>query len=274
VVAVSDNYFAALHIPVLEGRAIADTDRPGSRGVVVISESVARHYWPNRDVIGQRIRLNSESGWLTIVGVTRNVIDDWFRNVPSSIAYISYAQFPAASARFLIRSNGNPILEAPAARHVIHRIDRELPVYDVKTMEQALSEERGGVKAAAQNMSTFAVIALLLAVTGIYGVISYFVAARTHDIGVRMALGARRADVLRMTMAQSGRLIAIGVAIGIPVSILLARTMSSVLFNVVNVDPRTFAGVTGVLVMASLAASYVPARRAMGIDPMSALREE
>jgi putative ABC transport system permease protein len=141
-------------------------------------------------------------------------------------------------------------------------------------MEQTMSEERSGVHAAANTMSSFAVIALLLAVTGIYAVISYFVAARTHDIGVHMALGASRADVLKMTMSQSVRFIAAGLAFGVPLALLLSRLMSHVLFNVVVLDSSTFAIFAAVLAASGLLASYLPSRRATRIDPMAALRNE
>ncbi|MBV8807316.1 MAG: ABC transporter permease [Acidobacteriaceae bacterium] len=274
VIAVSARYFAAMRIPVLEGRSISDTDRRGSPPVAVISGNVARHYWPKADPIGQKIRLDAQSGWLTVVGVAGNVVEDWFTNQPAPVAYISYAQFPAPQTMFLLRTSGDPMQAASPARFAIRRVDKDLPVYEVKTMEQSMSEERGGVRAAAQSMTTYAVIALLLAASGIYAMISYFVAARTHDIGVHMALGANRNDVLRMTMGQSLRLTVTGLAFGIPLSMLLAHVMASALYNVVNIDGTTFAIYTGVLFLSALLASYLPSLRATHIDPMTALREE
>ena len=274
VMAISARYFDAMRIPVIEGRAISDADRPGSRPVVVISENVARHYWPNSSPIGHKIRFDTQSDWLTIIGVTGNVIEDWFMNQPAPLAYISYSQFPASQTTFLLRTDRDPMQAAKPARLKIRGIDKELPVYEVKTMEQSTYDERGGVRAAAQTMSTYAVIALLLAVSGIYAMVSYVVAARTHDIGVRMALGASRSDVLRMTMGQSLRLTATGLAVGIPLALLLAHAMASALFNVVNIDAATFAAFAGVLFVSALLASYLPSRRATRIDPMTALREE
>ncbi len=274
VIAVSAHYFEAMRIPVLEGRSITETDRRGARPVAVISENVARYYWPKSDPIGHKIRLDAQSEWLTIVGVTGNVIEDWFTNQPAPAAYISYSQFPASQAMFLLRTAGDPMQAASPARFAIRRVDKELPVYELKTMEQSMSEQRGGVRAAAQTMTTYAVIALLLAVSGIYAMISYFVAARTHDIGVHMALGANRNDVLRMTMGQSLRLTMTGLAFGIPLAMLLAHVMSSALYNVVNIDTATFGIYAGVLFLSALVASYLPSRRATHIDPIAALRED
>jgi putative ABC transport system permease protein len=272
--AISGHYLEALRIPVIEGRSISDADRPQSMKTVVISENLARHYWPHSSAIGHRIQLNATSGWLTVVGVTANITEDWFLNQPSALAYVSYAQFPSAQATFFVRTTGDPLQAVPAALRDIRSVDKNVAAYDVKTMEQATYEERNGIHAAARMMTTYAVIALLLAITGIYAVISYFVAARTHDIGVHMALGASRAQVLRMTMNQSFRFLAAGLAIGIPLAVLSARLMSRALFNVVQVDASTFAIFAAVLAASGLLASYLPSRRATLIDPMAALRNE
>jgi putative ABC transport system permease protein len=274
ITAVSSRYFEALRIPILEGRAIADRDRPGAQRVVVVSRSLAQHYWPGASAIGRRIRFDKQSDWLAVVGVSSNVIEDWFREMPAVSAYVSYAQFPSPAATILARTSGDPMLAAPGARAAVRGIDRDLPVYDVKPMVEVEYEARGGVRAAALSMTTYAAIALLLAVTGIYAVVSYSVASRTHDIGVHMALGANRADVLRMIMRQAGFLTGIGLLIGLPLAIALARVMSSALYNTVNLEPSTFVVFAGILIGAALAASYLPARRATRIEPITALRNE
>ena len=271
---VSGLYFQTMRIPMLRGRAITERDRASAPRVVVISENVARHYWPQSDPIGHRIRLDGDSGWLTIVGVAGDIVEDWFNGRPTPAAYVSYAQFPDAHAMFALRTSRDPILAAKAARRTIAAIDKNLPVYEVKTMEQAQYEQRGGVRSAAISMAEYASIALLLAITGIYAVISYFVAARTHDIGVHMALGASRGEVLRMTLGQSVRLIATGLAIGIPLAFALARLMSAALYGAVNLDATVFVFFGVVLAGSGLLASYVPAYRATRIDPMVALRNE
>lgn len=272
--AVSGHYLESMRIPIIEGRSISDADRSGSPPVVVLSENLARHYFPHSSPIGHRIQLNAGSGWLTVVGVSANVIEDWFENQPASLAYISYAQFPSSQARLYLRTTGDPMQSAAAAARDVRRVGKEVPVFDVKSMERAMYEERGGVHAAATSMTSYAVIALLLAVTGIYAVVSYFVAARTHDIGVHMALGASRVQVLGMTMKQSLRFIGFGLVFGVPLAVLLSRLMSSALFNVVQIDAWTFIMFAAVLVASGLLASYLPSRRATRIDPMVALRNE
>jgi putative ABC transport system permease protein len=276
IFSVSSGYWQAMRIPVVEGRAITDQDRSNTPGVVVISKSLAHHYWPNSSSLGHRIKTDDaiRSPWLTVVGVSGDVIEDWFGGDPTLRAYVPYAQHPASGAEFDVRTSGDPAQSALSVRKVFRGIDKDLTLYDMKTMQQANFEERSGVYAAAHSMATYAIIALLLAATGIYAVIAYFVAARTHDIGIRMALGATRADVLKMTMGQTARLIAIALAIGLPLSILLGRGMSSILDGVVTLHPVTFAIFAGVLVCSALLASYLPSRRAARIDPMIALRDE
>lgn len=272
--AVSAHYLDAMRIPLIDGRAISDADGPDSPRVTVITEDLARHYWPHSDPLGRRIRLGSSSGWLTVVGVSGKVIENWFMDEPAPLAYVSYAQFPSAQATLLVRTAGEPMKIAAPALRDIGRVDKTVPVFEVKSMEQTVYEERGGIRAAATTMTTYAIIALLLAVTGIYAVISYFVAARTHDIGVHIALGASRADVLKMTMKQSLHFIGLGLACGLPLAMLLSRLMSSALFGVVQMDAATFGIFAALLVAAGLLASYLPGRRATRIDPISALRNE
>jgi len=273
VSSVNSRYLQAMQIPVLQGRAISDGDGPQSPHVVVVSETIASHYWPRASAIGHRIRLNNKSDWLTVVGVARD-IKDAFTGQPLPSAYVPYRQFPNAAAEFVLRTAGDPIQAAKAARSHISKVDRNIPVYEVKTMEQVIAEETSGIRAAARMMATYAIIALLLAVTGVYAVFSYFVAARTHDIGVRMALGAGRIEVFNMVMRQTVRLTCIGLAVGLPLAFILARTMSSALYGIVTVEPQTFAVFAGVLALSAIVASYLPSRRAMRIDPMTALREE
>lgn len=273
VLSVNGSYLQALRIPVLKGRSISDGDRAKSQPVVVLSESFARHYWGSSNPLGHRVRLNGNSNWLTVVGVARDA-KDGFSGEPEATAYVSYAQFPVSSGEFVLRTAGDPLGAAQAARSRIAAVDRNLPVYEVKTMEQVIDESMSGVRAAARMMSIYAIIALLLAVSGVYAVFSYFVAARTHDIGVRIALGARRADVFKMIMRQTMRLTLAGLAVGLTFAIVLSRIMASALYNIVEVDWSIFALFAAILGIAALLASYLPSRRAMHIDPVTALREE
>ncbi|MGA2597829.1 MAG: ABC transporter permease [Bryobacteraceae bacterium] len=272
--AITENYFEALGLPILQGRAIGRMDGPDAENTVVVSNSIARHYWPDSNPIGQRMKLgNGRSPWLTVVGVSGDV-KDWFDNEPQPAAYVSYAQSPAPGIGFYLRTTGDPMRIASAVREKIRAVDVNLPVFDVKTMDRSISEQTSGVRAAAVSMTTYAVIALLLAVTGIYAVISYSVAQRTHEIGIRMALGADRRTVLKMTLGQAARIAGIGLGIGVPLAALLTRVLSSVLYNVIAVDLTTLTLLTVLLGGSGVLAGYIPARRAARVDPMTALHHE
>jgi putative ABC transport system permease protein len=273
VIAIGGRYLDAMRIPLRAGRSISERDGRESPRVVVVSESVARYYRPGADPIGRHIRIGGQADWLTVAGVCGD-IRNWFNGEAEAAAYVPYAQAPPASATFVLRTAGEPTRAAAAARSAITGIDHDLPVYEVTTIEQNISDAQSGVRGAASAMTTYALIALLLAVTGVYAVISYFVAARTHDIGIRMALGAGRAEVLGMIARQTARLTAAALACGIPLAIVLTRVMATALYADVNASAGRFALLTAVLIAAALAATYFPARRAMNIDPMTALRDE
>ena len=276
--AVSGHYFETMELPIRLGRAISDQDGADSPRVVVLSESVARQYWPDyphgADPIGRRIKLgNSQSPWLTVAGVSGDVTD-WFTGQPEPAAYIPSVQDPQRAMTLLLRTAGDPLAAAAGARAAVRAVDRNPPMYDVKSMEQIIAWQTSGVEAAAFSMETYATIALLLALTGIYALTSYSVAQRTHEIGIRMALGARGGDVLRTVVGQSLRTAGAGLAIGLPAAVILTKIMSSVLYNVVPMDLRLVAAFTVLLGTSALLAAYVPARRAARVDPMVALHHE
>jgi putative ABC transport system permease protein len=272
--AVSEHYTEAMGIPMLRGRSISAADGAASPRVAVIGESLAHHYWPNADPIGHRIKLgNAQSPWLTVVGVCGD-IKDWFTGEPMPAASVPYRQASRRSMTLYVRTAGDPLQAVKAARAEVRSADPNQAVYDVKSMEQAISEQTSGVRASAQTMSMYAVIALLLAATGIYAVISYSVVQRTHEIGVRLALGAGRSEIVRMVVGQAVRLSALGLAIGVPVAYVMTRLMSSALYNTVALDVFTFAAFTGVLALSALLAGYIPARRATRVDPTVALHHE
>ena len=275
---VTGRYFETMELPIRLGRGTSEQDGADSPRVVVLSESVVRHYWPDyargADPVGRRIKLgNSLSPWLTVVGVSGDV-KNWFSGEPQPTAYIPSAQAPQHAMTLLLRTAGDPLAVAARARAAVRVVDRNPPLYDVKSMEQNIAMQTSGVGSAALSMEIYAAIALLLAVTGIYALTSYSVAQRTHEIGTRMALGARGSDVLKMVVGQSLRTAGAGLAIGLPAALILTKIMSSVLSNVVPMDLRTVAAFTVVLAAASLLAAYVPARRAARVDPMVALHHE
>ncbi len=278
VLAVSGHYFETMEFPIRHGRTISPQDGPDALRVVVLSETMARHYWPGypqtADPVGRRVKVgNAESPWLTVIGVSGDV-KNWFTGLPSPMVYVPYAQGPSPVMTVLLRTNGDPLAVAGGARALVRGVDRNPPIYDVETMEQQLAWQSSGVGGCALSMEIYAVVALLLAITGIYAVTSYAVAQRTHEIGVRMALGARHADVLKMVLGQSFRTAGVGLAIGLGLAYVLTRVASSLLFNVIPVDLLAFASFTLLLAVATLLATYVPAQRAAKVDPAVALHNE
>ncbi len=271
---VTGQYLRTLRLPLVQGRFIAEGDGRESQPVVVLSESVARHYWPTSSPIGSRLRLSaSDARWLTVVGVCGDV-KDWFSARPDPRVYVSFQQAPSAAVTVFVRSSADPLQLAGAARAEVRKVDRGQPVFDLKSMEQSMVEQTSGVRASAVSMVTYAVIALFLAVSGIYAVISYSVAQRTREIGIRMALGARRADILVMALADAVRMGGIGLAIGIPVTLAMLRAMSSALYDVMRIDAGTFIGLSLLLAASAAVAGYIPAQRAARVDPLTALRAE
>jgi putative ABC transport system permease protein len=269
---VTPGFFETLGIPVIRGRGISAADGADALPVVVLSESAAKRHFPDADPLGRRLTLGDDR-LLTVVGIAGDVIHNWFagRNAPT--AYRPYAQAPTGSLAIALRAAGDPsglILPAGAA---VRRIDPAQALYDVMTMRDALHERTIGLQYVAGIMAVFGLVALLLAVVGVYSVMAFMVTQRTHEIGVRIALGASRGDVLSLTVGSAVRLTAIGVTIGLLASLGVSRVLESTLDGVLTGDLRVSLTLAAVLVIAAVAAGYIPARRASGIDPMTALRD-
>ena len=272
--AISPRYFQTMRIPVVEGRPIAEQDGPDAPRVIVISQTLAQYYWRNSSPLGQHVRLGGPSSpWLTVAGVCGDV-RDWFSGEAEPTAYVSYRQDPPSAVRFELRTDREPMQSAAAARMAIRRVDANQAIYNVKSMEQSLAEETSGVKSAATVMSIDAAIALFLALIGSYSVASFFVAQRTQEIGVRVALGASPQGILRMVLAQTARVSAIGLSAGLLAAVGLSAIMSRTLFHAVPLEPLTFVALTAMLGASALLAAYVPARRAARLDPAITLRGE
>ncbi|MFL5612757.1 MAG: ABC transporter permease [Gemmatimonadaceae bacterium] len=271
---ISPGYFETLHIRRLAGRDFTMTDRAGSAPVAIINDQLARRAWPNESALGKRLRVGSDSIWATVIGVVGTVKHFRLSEDPLDQAYVPYLQRPLIFTEAVVRASGDPATLSQAIRAAVWRVDRDQPVWRVRTMERVLADARGGPKLTVWLMTGFAALALVLAAIGVYGVMSYAVARRTQEVGIRMALGARRYQVLVMVLRE-GMLTTVGaLAIGLAASALATRLLSSQLFGVGTMDPLTFTIVPLLLGGVALAACYLPARRASRVDPIVALRSE
>jgi putative ABC transport system permease protein len=265
--------FSTLQMPIRAGRGFSDADRADTQPVVIVNEALARRHWPNADPIGKRMRTGTDA-WMTVVGVCGDHIHNWFVGRHSPTLYRPFRQAPAGQMGLLLRTSRDPATVAAEARAAVRAIDSAQPVFELQAMRQTLLERTLGLHYVGAIMFAFGGLALLLAVIGVYGVMASMVTQRTHEIGVRMALGATRRDVLRLTVGQTGTLSAIGVGIGVALSLLLGRLIEAGLLGVASSDARITAALAAILVAAALAAGYLPARRAASIDPTVALRGE
>ena len=272
---VSPGYFATLRLPILAGRGLEPSDDERARPVAVLSRALGERYWPGRDPIGRRFRLGDENApWITVVGVSGDVIQHWAsrRNYPT--CYRPYAQDPGPDIGFALRTAGDPEATSPSARLAIAAVDPYQPAYQVWSMHRSISISSIGLQYVAAIMAVFGGLALVLAISGVYGVMSYRVSLRTLEIGVRVALGASVGDVLHLTMGQALRLTAAGLLLGGGIGLAAARTLSSTLMGAIPFDVTTFAIAMGLLAVTALLAAYVPARRALAVDPAQALRSQ
>ena len=269
---VSPGYFYTLGIPVLRGRTFTDWDNDRSPKVAVVNETLARSRWAGEDPLGKE--LDTPGGGLSVIGVVRDSRHESLSDEVESEVYVPYLQEPLKSMQLAVRSVGDPASVASAVRDQVAAIDPEQPIYHVTTLEQTLSETVAPRRFNVLLLGIFAAIALALAPVGIYGVMAFSVTQRTHEIGIRMALGAERRDVLWMVLSEVAKMALLGVGIGLVAAIGLTRLLANMLFGVTAHDPLTFAGVAGLLTLVALAACYIPARRATKVDPMVALRYE
>src|SRR5271157_542595 len=269
---VSPGYFATLSIPILQGRDFTPQDGADSQPVVIINHALAQRYWPQQEPIGKRMKV--EGKWATVVAVTRTTKYYDLHEEPQPFLYLPLYQFYSPCVTVHVRTAGDPMEQARAVEQAVHQLNGDLPVFNVATLETRTQASSFVLRMAGSFVGVFGLLALVLAGVGIYGVVAYAAKQRTREIGIRMALGAQPGDVMRMVIGQGLTLAAIGVVIGLVVSFGSTRLMSSLLFGVGASDPPTFAGVAILLALVALAACYLPARRAMRLDPMVALRHE
>lgn len=270
--AATPSFFETMRIPIVRGRGFTDADRQDALPVAIVTESMARKYFSGSDPIGRRVKLG-DGPWTTVVGISADIIHDWFGKRWYPTVYRPYAQAPAGNVGFTIRAVGDPATLGLAARHAVRAVDPGQPVFDVMTMREVLRVKTIGLQYVAVIMAVFGGLALVLAVVGVYSLMAFLVAQRTHEIGVRIALGATRRDVLRLAVGQTARLTVAGTLLGFVLATALGKLMEAGLLGVVSSDARISVGFAIVLVAAALAAGYIPARRAAGIDPIIALRE-
>jgi putative ABC transport system permease protein len=271
---ITPGYFETMGIPIVAGREFGSEDREGSAAIAIVSRKFAERSWPSADPIGKRFRARDDEPWLTVVGVSGDVLHDWFLQGPQPTYYLPFEQSPRSRMSLAVRTAGEPEAITAAVRSLVRRADPDQPIYDLFTMRQRISERIIGLKYAATVMGILGLIGLTLSAVGIYGLMMYSVSRRTHEIGVRVALGAERRDVLRLALGQALSITAAGVAIGLILAYVAGRLMASNLFGVVQLEGALFALLALVLSAVSLVAAYIPARRALAVDPAVALRAE
>jgi predicted permease len=271
---ISPDYFKTLGIPLVQGRDFNAEDRAAAPGVVIVNEEFARRYFSGANALGKRVRTDSEGPYLEVVGVVKNAKYRSLLEEPLPFFYTPLGQKRVSSISLLVRTDGDPLTMLPAVRAELKNLDKNLTLYQINTLTAQLAEALANERMVAVLLSVFGVAALLLAAVGLYGVMSYVVAQRTHEIGVRMALGAQAGDILKMVLRQGLVLLAVGGLVGLTAAFALTRLMASLLYGVSATDPVTFVGITLLLAFVALLACYIPARRATKVDPMVALRYE
>ncbi len=274
---ISPSFFHAMHIPLVAGREFSDADGANTERVAIVSETLARQFWPGKSAIGQRVKIghdDSPDPWATIVGVSSDVTYEIWEQKSLLAVYLPYRQAAYPYTYLVIRTKGPATAIFPAVRSEISSLDPEQPAFDVMTLERVISNQILGLSYVAVVLGALGLIALLLASVGVYGVMAYAVTERTHEIGVRMALGAQQRDVLRMLIRRGLALTAMGLGIGVPIAFVLAELLASLLYGVHANDLISFAAGVIVLSGVALLACLVPARKAMRVDPMVALRYE
>jgi putative ABC transport system permease protein len=275
---MSDGFFQAMHVPMLSGRGFSHADALTTDPVAIVNQKFVQMYFPNESPLGHRIRMSaardSHEPWVRIVGVAGNAAYQWVDQTARPAMYLDVAQAPPMTATYVVVSDGNPLALAGEIRRCLAGIDNTLPLEMMQTYQQMLHDTTIGLTYAASMLASDAGIALLLAAIGVFGAMANLVAERRREIGVRLAMGARRGDVLRMILRRAGVLTAVGIAAGVAFAGVLARLLASLLYGVRPDDPAVFAGVVATIALVAMLASWAPARHAARMDPMDALREE
>jgi predicted permease len=272
---VTSDYFHLLGIPLLRGRLFNELDTDNTPQVAVINEAMAQAYWPNQDPLGKRFKAaKADAPWITVVGVIANARTKSLAQADAPQAYVNLYQTGAKHLAIFLRGHLNSSAIPDPVRAQVQSLDPTLPVFGAQTLNETVAASLSQRRFSMEIVGLFALTALLLAGLGIYGVISYLVSERTHEIGIRLALGASRSNILRMVLHQGLGLAVVGAAVGLVCALIVSHLMASLLYDVRPTDPFTFAGVALLLVGVALLACYIPARYATRVDPMTALRYE
>jgi predicted permease len=276
---VSSSYFDVLKTPLKRGRVFTELDNSKGQQVAVINEALARRYWPDADPVGQRIKLGRtvafrSSSDLTIVGVVGDIRSDGFDTASAPCIYVSEPQAPPYVSVVYLRTGGDPGTLGEAIRHEVQAVDPGVPVYGIRTMDEVVGKNLAARRFALELLGVFAAVAFLIAAIGIYGVMAYTFSRRIGEIGLRMALGAQRSDILKIVLGEGARMVVFGVAAGLIGSAILTRFLQTLLFEIKPTDPITFGVLTALLASVALLACLIPAQRASRVDPLMALRHE
>jgi putative ABC transport system permease protein len=280
---VSPSYLDTLHVPLLQGRLITEADTEKNQYVVVVNEAMARHFFPGESALGKQVQIGAtvspekDVPYMQIVGVVGNMKQNLATD-PVAEMYVPVRQadslLPVFALSFVVRTTGDPHAQISAFRGVLHDLNPDQPLVRIRTMEENISANVSQPRFRTLLLGIFAVSALLLSVVGIYGLMAYSVSQRVHEVGIRIALGAQKGDVLKLIVGQGLKLVVIGVAVGLIGAFALSRVLAAFLYNVTATDPVTFAAVSGTLIAVAFIACYIPARRATKVDPIVALRYE
>jgi putative ABC transport system permease protein len=271
---ITPEYFTTMRIPRLAGRDIAPSDTKDAPPVIVVNTEFATKMWPNQSAIGKRLQFAGDDRWWTVIGVVGGAKQFSLSETPLLQGYIPHAQRPQIFTALAVRAAGDPLILAKSIREAIWRVDRDQPVWGVRSMDQLLDNAVGSPRLIVLLTVGFAIVALLLGAIGIYGMLSYTMSQRAHEVGIRIALGAESRQVVRMVVGEGMRIIVIAVVIGLAGSLAATRLLRSQLFGVGPTDVLTFSVVTAILALVAVLACLLPARRASRVDPMIALRTD